>query len=411
VNDKQVVVLGAGIVGISTALHLQRRGCAVTLVDKGPPGRETSYGNAGIIQREAVEPYGFPRDLASLMRVVTKRDIGVNYHLRAMPEYMPTLTRYWANSAPRHYRAIADAFRTLVEHSISEHSELIEQSAAQHLIVRKGWIQAFRTPEKYEKAMESAQRVSAHGVLSQALDGAGLRLAEPALGEALVGGIHWLQPWTCVDPGELVQRYAELFLREGGQFERGDARSLRQAGAGWRVSTESGPVEASQVVVALGPWAQELLRPMGYRIPLFIKRGYHAHFADGANLSRPVLDTEQGYMLAPMKRGVRLSTGAEFARLDAPLTPVQLGKAESAARQLLALGSQVERTPWSGARPCTVDMKPVIGAAPSHKGLWFNFGHAHQGFTLGPVSGRLLAELMMGETPVVEPAPFAPGRF
>ncbi|XVN16317.1 FAD-dependent oxidoreductase [Pseudomonas corrugata] len=77
-NDKQVVVLGAGIVGISTALHLQRRGCAVTLVDKGPPGRETSYGNAGIIQREAVEPYGFPRDLASLMRVVTKRDIGVN---------------------------------------------------------------------------------------------------------------------------------------------------------------------------------------------------------------------------------------------------------------------------------------------------------------------------------------------
>ncbi len=312
-NDKQVVVLGAGIVGISTALHLQRRGCAVTLVDKGSPGRETSYGNAGIIQREAVEPYGFPRDLASLMRVVTKRDIGVNYHLRALPEYMPTLTRYWANSAPRHYQAIADAFRTLVEHSISEHSDLIEQSEAQHLIVRKGWIQAFRTSEKYEKAMESAQRVSAHGVLSQALDGAGLRLAEPALGEALVGGIHWLQPWTCVDPGELVQRYAELFLREGGQFERGDARSLRQAGAGWRVSTESGPVEASQVVVALGPWAQELLRPMGYRIPLFIKRGYHAHFADGANLSRPVLDTEQGYMLAPMKRGVRLSTGAEFA--------------------------------------------------------------------------------------------------
>ncbi len=187
-NDKQVVVLGAGIVGISTALHLQRRGCAVTLVDKGAPGRETSYGNAGIIQREAVEPYGFPRDLASLMRVVTKRDIGVNYHLRALPEYMPTLTRYWANSAPRHYQAIADAFRTLVEHSISEHSELIEQSEAQHLIVRKGWIQAFRTPEKYEKAMESAQRVSAHGVLSQALDGAGLRLAEPALGEALVGG-------------------------------------------------------------------------------------------------------------------------------------------------------------------------------------------------------------------------------
>ncbi|GID03315.1 FAD-binding oxidoreductase [Pseudomonas sp. 008] len=410
-NEKQVVVLGAGIVGVCTALHLQRRGCAVTLVDKGLPGRETSFGNAGIIQREAIEPYAFPRDLASLINVATKRDIGVNYHLRAMPEYVPALVRYWANSAPRHYQAIADAFRTLIEHSISEHSELIEQSGSQNLIVRKGWIQAFRSPLQFDEAVERAVRVSAHGVLSEPLDGAALRLAEPALSDALVGGIHWLQPWTCTEPGELVQRYAELFVREGGESLRGDARSLRQSGAGWSVDTDSGPVGAAQVVVALGPWAHELLGELGYRLPLFVKRGYHAHFADGATLNRPVLDTEQGYMLAPMKRGVRLSTGAEFASLSAPPTPVQLGKAERAARQVLALGPQVERTPWSGARPCTVDMKPVIGAAPLHKGLWFNFGHAHQGFTLGPVSGRLLAELMMGETPVVDPAPFAPGRF
>ena len=410
-NEKQVVVLGAGIVGVCTALHLQRRGCAVTLVDKGLPGRETSFGNAGIIQREAIEPYAFPRDLASLINVASKRDIGVNYHLRAMPEYVPALVRYWANSAPKHYQAIADAFRTLIEHSISEHSELIEQSGSQNLIVRKGWIQAFRSPQQFDEAVERAVRVSAQGVLSEHLDGVSLRLAEPALSDALVGGIHWLQPWTCIEPGELVQRYADLFVREGGEILRGDARSLRQSGAGWSVDTDSGSVGASQVVVALGPWAHELVGELGYRIPLFVKRGYHAHFADGATLSRPVLDTEQGYMLAPMKRGVRLSTGAEFASLSAPPTPVQLGKAERAARQVLALGPQVERTPWSGARPCTVDMKPVIGAAPLHKGLWFNFGHAHQGFTLGPVSGRLLAELMMGETPVVDPAPFAPGRF
>ncbi len=410
-NEKQMVVLGAGIVGVCTALHLQRRGCAVTLVDKGLPGRETSFGNAGIIQREAIEPYAFPRDLASLINVAAKRDIGVNYHLRAMPEYVPALVRYWANSAPRHYQAIADAFRTLIEHSISEHSELIEQSGSQNLIVRKGWIQAFRSPQQFDEAVERAVRVSAYGVSSEHLDGAALRLAEPALSDALVGGIHWLQPWTCIEPGELVQRYADLFVREGGEILRGDARSLRQSGAGWSVDTDSGSVGASQVVVALGPWAHELLGELGYRIPLFVKRGYHAHFADGATLSRPVLDTEQGYMLAPMKRGIRLSTGAEFASLSAPPTPVQLAKAQRAARQVLALGPQVERTPWSGARPCTVDMKPVIGAAPLHKGLWFNFGHAHQGFTLGPVSGRLLAELIMGETPVVDPAPFAPGRF
>lgn len=410
-NKKQVVVLGAGIVGICTALHLQRRGCVVTLVDKGLPARETSFGNAGIIQREAIEPYAFPRDFASLIKVAAKRDNRVNYHLGAMPEYAPALVRYWVNSAPKHYQAIAEAFRTLIEHSVSEHSELIEQSGSQHLIVRKGWIQAFRTAKQLDDAVEHAVRVKTHGVLSEHLDGAAMRRAEPALNDAFVGGVHWLQPWTCIEPGELVQRYADLFMCEGGEVLRGDARSLRQSGAGWSVDTDSGSIDASEVVVALGPWAHEILSDLGYRIPLFLKRGYHAHYDHGATLNRPVLDTEQGFMLAPMKRGIRLSTGAEFASLSAPQTPVQLTKAERAARQILALGTQVERTPWSGARPCTVDMKPVIGEAPLHKGLWFNFGHAHQGFTLGPVSGRLLAELMMGETPLVDPAPFAPSRF
>ena len=116
-------------------------------------------------------------------------------------------------------------------------------------------------------------------------------------------------------------------------------------------------------------------------------------------------------MLAPMKRGLRLTTGAEFAALDAPATPVQLAQAERSTRQLFELGAGVEPQPWLGARPCTVDMKPVIGAAPRHAGLWFNFGHAHQGFTLGPASGRLLAELIGGEAPYVDPAPFSPRRF
>jgi D-amino-acid dehydrogenase len=112
-----------------------------------------------------------------------------------------------------------------------------------------------------------------------------------------------------------------------------------------------------------------------------------------------------------MQRGLRLTTGAEFAPIDAPPTPVQLAKAEILARELIDLGQPLPEPPWLGARPCVADMLPVMGPAPRHPGLWFNFGHAHQGFTMGPVAGRLLAEMVSGEPPCVDPTPYSPRRF
>jgi D-amino-acid dehydrogenase len=122
-------------------------------------------------------------------------------------------------------------------------------------------------------------------------------------------------------------------------------------------------------------------------------------------------DLETGYVLAPMAAGIRLTTGAELALQEAPATPVQLARAEAVARRLFPLGARLDAAPWLGSRPCTADMLPVIGPAPRHAGLWFAFGHGHQGLTLGPVTGRLVAEMLGGETPCVDPGPFSPARF
>ncbi|WP_225784306.1 FAD-binding oxidoreductase [Xenophilus sp. Marseille-Q4582] len=410
--SSDILVLGAGMVGVGTALALRQRGHAVTLVDRKAPGQETSYGNAGIIQREAVRPYAFPRDWRKLVQVALRRGNDVHYHAAGMPALATRLYRYWSHSAPRAYPGIAAAYAALIAHSLSEHAGWIRQADAEDLVKREGWMQGFRTPALFEQAgREAREAAQAHGLGCDLLDGEALAHRVPALRQRLAGAIHWRDPWAVNDPGELVARYAALFERMGGRLLRGDAASLRRQGAGWAVDTQEGPVQAAHAVLALGPWADAALVRFGYRFPLFVKRGYHRHYAGGATLDMPLLDVEQGVMLAPMRRGLRLTTGAEFAPIDAPPTPVQLAEAERSTRELVDLGQGVEAQPWLGARPCTADMKPVIGAAPRHPGLWFNFGHGHQGFTLGPASGRLVAELIGGETPYVDPRPYSPQRF
>ncbi|MEN7528198.1 FAD-dependent oxidoreductase [Cupriavidus sp. DL-D2] len=411
-RQTDVIVLGAGIVGVSTALALQQRGHAVCLVDRNAPGRETSYGNAGIIQREAVQPYAFPRAWQAILRVAARRGNDVHYHLRALPSLVPALARYWHASAPQRYGPIVTAYAALIRHCIDEHAPLIERSGAQDLIRKSGWLEAYRTPAAFEiAAKEAAEVAAAHELRHAVLDSAALAAQEPALRRPLAGAVHWQDPWTVNDPGELVARYAALFEREGGVFVRGDAETLRQQGSGWTVRTADGNVRAEHAVIALGPWAAGLTRTLGYRLPLFVKRGYHRHYEVAAMPERPLLDTENGILLAPMRQGLRLTTGAEFAHHHAAPTPVQSERAEMLAADLVSLGKPVEARPWMGARPCIADMRPVVGRAPRHAGLWFHFGHGHQGLTLGPATARLLAELFDREPTYVDPTPYDPRRF
>jgi len=410
--SRQILVLGAGIVGTCTALHLRMRGHSVVLVDRREPGRETSFGNAGIIQREAVEPYAFPRQFTKLFGVALKRGVDVNYHLAALPGMARALAHYWHNSDPRRYPAIAAAHARLIVHATAEHAPLIAAAGADDLVRREGYLHVFRDAASLDRAhCEAHELADRHGLRHLALDADRLAVAEPSLRAGLAGAIHWLDPWTVSDPGELVARYAAHFERLGGTVMKGDAATLRQTTTGWAVRTDDGGIEAEHAVIALGPWSDGALRALGYPLLLLVKRGYHRHYAGPARPRLPLYDVDRGLVLAPMRQGVRLTTGAEFARRDAPATPWQLGRAETLARELIDLGEAVEPQPWLGARPCTPDMLPVIGPAPRHPGLWFNFGHAHQGFTLGPISGRLVADLIDGNTPLVDVAPYAAQRL
>jgi D-amino-acid dehydrogenase len=411
VSQADAVVLGAGIVGISVAVHLQQRGRSTVLIDRRGAAEETSFGNAGLVQREGVYPYGFPHDFGALFRYGLNRTIDAHYHPSAIPQLARFLWIYWRHSRPRRHAEIARAYAQLIEHCIEEHQALMRLAGAQDLARPTGWMKVFRTERERDKRFAEAQRWKQEfGLNYRSLDAAALQSEEPHLAPVLVGALHWTDPLAVLDPQALALSYLRLFEKLGGRFVQGNAASLEE---GWKVRTVEGPVEARDVVVALGPWSDVVTKRLGYELPLAVKRGYHMHYraAGSAVLNHPVLDQERGYFLAPMRRGIRLTTGAEFALRDAIRTPVQLGRAEPIARNLFPLAERLDAEPWMGSRPCTPDMMPVIGPAPRHKGLWFAFGHAHHGLTLGPVTGRLVAEMVCGERLFVDPSAFRADRF
>jgi D-amino-acid dehydrogenase len=409
-----VIVLGAGIVGVAAALHLQKRGRAVTLVDRGDPGAGTSYGNAGLIQREAFLPYSFPSGIGKLIKYALNGQSEAHYHLSSVFGITPPLFKYWLNSSPERIEDTVRVNRPLFENCLNEHQLLAAEAGITDLLRPGGWIQIHRHDESLAKNRGDARRLeSEFGVTYEELTPEGLAAIEPHLSVAhAAGAIHWKDPMSLRDPLALTMGYVDLFTQRGGRFVRGDALTLRQTSGSWEVKGEAGPLSAPQAVVALGPWSDGVFKPLGYDIPLFVKRGYHMHYTakGNATLSRTVIDTDTGFALAAMTKGVRLTTGAEFADRDAPATPIQLERCEPKARELFPLDTRAEPEPWLGRRPCLPDMRPVIGEAPRHRGLWFLFGHAHHGLTNAAVTGRLLAEMMTGETPFCDIAGFAPDR-
>jgi D-amino-acid dehydrogenase len=408
------IVLGAGIVGVAVALHLQRRGRSTVLIDRRGPGEETSFGNATLIERSSTYPYMFPRRIGELLRYALNAAPEAHYHLSHAPRLLPWLYRYWRQSTPENTLKIAAAHLPLIENCLSEHEILAKEAGVSDLLRPTGWIDLFRSEEKLRIAEQDFKSRAPFGIECAILDRKALAEAEPHIQGLFVGAVRLNDPVSVADPYALTMAYVRLFERLGGRFVKGDGRRATQNGMEWSIETEAGTVRAGDAVCAMGAWSSDVFRPLGYRIPLETKRGYHMHYGIKGNavLNRPLLDAERGYLLIPMGDGsIRLTTGAEFAHRDAEKTPVQLAKVEPIARSVFPLAERKDAEPWMGRRPCLPDMLPVIGPAPRHKGLWFAFGHQHHGLTNAAVTGRLLAEMITGDDPFCDPRPYRADRF
>jgi D-amino-acid dehydrogenase len=384
------------------------------LIDRGLPGEETSYGNSGIIESSSVLPYAFP-SVAQIWSILLERDTAARTDLRHMRKVVPFVLGLKRYTTYRQRMASSHAIRPLAASSLEEHRMLMAEAGATNLLRELGWSKLFRTTAGFDADSLTREVMQQCGIAFEVMDAEQFKAdLEPDINTVFHKAVWLRDTATISNPGKLVKSYANLFAANGGSILTGDAQSLRAGDAGgWRLQTNDSELDVPEVVVALGPWSMDLLRPMGYRYPLGIKRGYHHHYRprDGAKLNRALVDIEKGFVVAPMEQGYRLTTGVEFTDRDAKPSPVQIARALPFAQQLFPLGEPVESESWLGARPCMPDSLPIVGRAARHDGLWLNFGHGHLGLTLAPVTGRLLAEMMTGAQTLCDPSPLRSTRF
>ena len=409
--EVDVVVLGAGIVGVSTAYAARQRGMSVVLVDRREPGSETSYGNAGIISSGSIAPLNNPSLWKALPKYLTNRHPALRWNPLWAARNAGWVARFLANSASSRLRPRAAALHGLIGASLKLHREWIVTAGAGHRIRETGWLKAWRG-DAVAAAKQEQALLTEFGIASELLDRQDISAIEPDIVPVYKVGLLHSQTASVDSPGEVVKAYARMFAGAGGGIRHSDIKSIVPDGERWRVVLADGEIVARHVVVALGPWSADLLRPLGYRVPLAFERGYHREFKPNPTrkLLRPIHDADGSFLMTPMEQGVRVTSGVELTDRDAPSSFAQIDQVVPLAREVAEFGDAVGDT-WRGSRPTLPDSLPMIGPAPRHAGLWLAFGNQHIGFTTGPATGAAIAAMIAGAPPPYDVTPFAPGRY
>ncbi|MEX0503012.1 NAD(P)/FAD-dependent oxidoreductase [Alphaproteobacteria bacterium LSUCC0719] len=413
---QSILVVGGGIVGVCNALALQRAGHDVTLIDRGMPGRETSYGNAGVLSESSVAVLNSPGLLKALPKLLLGRSNGLRYSPLFVLKRLGWMLRFLAHCTPRHWRAAAYALRQLQVLSLTQHKEWIAEAGVQTLLRHGGWMKVFRSESSFAAYASELALYDKVGVRYTVFDRDQLRQIEPGLKPIYEKAVLFDDTCGVSNPAALTDAYLALFAAAGGTVVQGSVTGLDQQADGWRITlagADTTTLEGDGVVLAAGAWTAEIAGWLGYDLPLGWERGYHLHLApaDGPQLNRAVNDVDGGFAIVPMQQGVRITSGVELTARDAPPDYTQIRKSVLLAREAHEMKDEIDSEPWMGRRPTMVDSLPVIGPAPRHRGLWFNFGHQHVGLSMAPGSALAIAAMVAGMPPPLDTTPFRAERF
>ena len=410
---RRFTVVGAGIVGVCCGYALLRDGHRVTLIDRDEPGRGCSFGNGGIIQIGASVPVATPGMLRQVPRMLLDPNGPLVIRWPCLPRLAPYLLRFIASARPELVERISIAIAALLDGAIDAFRDSLGAANALDAITGTGELYVYQSEAAYQGARAAHDMRRRRGVWVENLTANEVRQLVPAIGPSVRRGVFLPDCMTAANPYHLTTRLVDAFRRDGGVVHRETLRDI-EIGPDRRLTllTDAGRRGTDGLVLATGAWSRQWAAKLGTRIPMDSERGYHVMLSDpGVELRVPVISGDHRFGITPMAGGIRVAGTAELASLDAPPNYRRAEMMLPLARSLLPDLRVESRDNWMGHRPSTPDSLPVIGRAPDFPEAFFAFGHGHLGLTLGPITGKLIADLAAGRPSPLDMEPYAAERF
>ena len=406
----EIAIVGAGVVGLATALRLAGEGREVMLIDPNEPGSGASFGNAGTLAEYACVPVGTPAVLRALPKLLLDPDSPFALRWPALFQLAPWLARFARQSLPGATRANAAALAGLLGDALPAWQDMAAEAGATDLLRRNGCLYLFRQSGDVAASAPSRQLRAEFGVHQQILDPAAVAALEPRLPPVSGGGLYFPDSLNVTDPSVLMRRLFDAASARGVTFQRARVTGLEIDGSGVRLSGPDFGVTSSKAVIAAGAFSRPLAAQAGDRIPLETERGYHLEFpTDVPLLTRPVCPVDLGFYMTPMAGRLRVAGTVELGGLKAPPNPRPLALLDRGGRQFFPDFGRPS-SQWLGFRPSLPDSKPVIGRARDSAKVVYAFGHGHLGLTLAAITARHVSDLLTGKSDKAL-APFAASRF
>jgi len=413
-NSCDVLVIGAGIVGVAIALRLQQEGRKVLLVDRERVAAQASRVNAGALAFSDILPLASP----GILRKAPKWLLDPLGPLAIRPGYLlriaPWLFRFWRASRHDRVQASTAAQAALMDLSAIETPLMLTGADAGHMLRSDGVLHLYESEAELSASQPGWQARADHGIAFTHLHNAqAISELQPGLSPTLVAAT-FVPGWKTVsDPLQVAEALARHFERLGGRIRRADVLALAPGADGVTVQLRDGlPQVARRVVVAAGAWSHRIARTIEDRIPLETERGYNTTLPVGAfDLKRQLTFGGHGFVVTPLACGVRVGGAVEFAGLDAPPNFARAAMLLAKAKRFMP-GLRTEGgSEWMGFRPSLPDTLPAIGRATVDERVVYAFGHGHLGLTQAAATARLVADILSGRPPPLDLAPFRPQRF
>ena len=407
----KIGIVGAGIQGISNALFLQKKGFNVTVFDRDEPGSPAaSYGNAGHFSPYASVPINRPDVLTDVPAMLLSSTGPLALKWNYVPKMIPWFLQFIRNCTTKRMMHTAKNMHQILDLALPAYDELFDEIELGGLVEKKGILYIWNDQSLKSRDLEIEVR-NELGVDQQLVSPKEIHDLEPNIKPIYHGGVYYQHGRHARNPKKILLRLYDLFLKKGGKFLKMNIKDINFNDEKPVIKTETQSFLFDKIVIACGSFSKKLTDNLDEKIPLDTERGYHVHFKDCDHLlSRPVIFQNRGFGITPMEQGLRVVGTVEFGGLDNPLSKSRVKNLINNAKYMMGDLPEHEDE-WLGFRPTLPDYLPVIGPSKKYKNVFYCFGHHHLGWTLGPISGKIISGMIAEENTNLDLKPYSSLRF